>query len=69
MENKQNCEKNTPSKCALQNVHDRIAQTTFNLESPFTFLTTLSTPPSRFARIINPFEPLLTERLHTQFFR
>lgn len=38
-------------------------------DSPFRNLPNFSTPPSRFAKIINPFESHLIERLHLPTFR
>ncbi|KAL1497276.1 hypothetical protein ABEB36_008268 [Hypothenemus hampei] len=37
-------------------------------ESPFKNLPSYSTPPSRFAKIINPFEPHIMDRLHLPTF-
>ena len=38
-------------------------------DSPFASMPTFSTPPSRFTKILNPFEPHLIERLHLPTFR
>ena len=38
-------------------------------DSPFRNLPSFSTPPSRFTKIRNPFEPHLVERLHLPTFR
>lgn len=36
-------------------------------DSPFYLMPSVSTPPSRFMKIKNPFEPLVNEKLHTHF--
>lgn len=38
-------------------------------DSPFRLLPNFSTPPSRFSKIVNPFEQHLIDRLHLPTFR
>lgn len=42
---------------------------TARCDSPFRTLGNFSTPPSRFAKIFNPFENHVVERLHLPTFR
>ncbi|CAH1155889.1 unnamed protein product [Phaedon cochleariae] len=46
----------------------KVFSSTVNCDSPFMFLPNVSTPPSRFTRIINPFEHHLVDRLHLPMF-
>lgn len=56
----------TPSKTTIKN---KVITQQMNCDSPFRYLPNTSTPPSRCARIINPFDSHLLERLHLPTFR
>lgn len=58
----------TPSK-PKNNLMNKVLSNQMNCDSPFRRLPNISTPPSRFAKILNPFEPHLIDRLHLPTFR
>ncbi|KAG5898806.1 hypothetical protein JTB14_011016 [Gonioctena quinquepunctata] len=47
---------------------DKMFSSTVNCDSPFKFLPNFSTPPSRFSKIVNPFERHIVDRLHLPTF-
>ncbi|KAK4876342.1 hypothetical protein RN001_012764 [Aquatica leii] len=71
MESKSNMEKVTPIKPIHNILLERTAQNkyySYNSDSPFRLLPSISTPPSRIFKVKNPFESNLTERLHRSVF-
>ncbi|KAJ8920067.1 hypothetical protein NQ315_011721 [Exocentrus adspersus] len=58
---------NDRNKTPNSNLTKKLSNTV-SCDSPFRFLPDFSTPPSRFTRIVNPFEPHLIERLHLPMF-
>ncbi|XP_025837491.1 protein aurora borealis [Agrilus planipennis] len=64
--------KGTPSEdihnILRDTVQPKFSQSNYCCDSPFKWLPHVSTPPSRFFKIKNPFETHLTERLHTTVF-
>jgi hypothetical protein len=57
----------TPSK-PKGNPKNKVKTNQMNCDSPFKLLPNISTPPSRFTKILNPFEPHLIDRLHLPTF-
>ncbi|KAF5307904.1 hypothetical protein FQR65_LT06471 [Abscondita terminalis] len=71
MESKSNIDKLTPGKPRHNILLERNGQTkyySFNSDSPFRLLPSISTPPPRIFKVNNPFESHLTERLHRPMF-
>lgn len=61
--------KKTMQNILYEQVQGRFTHGNFNSDSPFRCLTNISTPPSRFTKIFNPFEAHLSEKLHLPVFR
>ncbi|KAJ3642876.1 hypothetical protein Zmor_025625 [Zophobas morio] len=57
----------TPSK-SKTNIMNKVLTNPKNCDSPFRYLPHISTPPSRFSKILNPFEQHLIDRLHLPTF-